>query len=107
MDDLTELLRRIKQYGEAYNYAGYKVPLFRLTPYEYKLLNNHIISSSMFIPEYYGHLPTYMGVNFELVGKPILFNGAHIRSDSGIDIAEIKLDEMYGRKNFPDYKESK
>lgn len=89
MDDLTELLKRIYECGEAYHVAKFKMPLFRLTPHEHKLFLNHLSASLYFTPAYWGHLPTYMGVNFELVGKPVLFNGTHIRSDSGIDIQEV------------------
>jgi hypothetical protein len=89
MDDLSELIKRIYEYGEAYNYIGFKKPLFRLTPYEHKIFTQHIINCTTFIPEYYGHLPTYMGVDFELVGKPKLFGGAHIRSDSGIELNKM------------------
>ena len=87
MDNLTELLKRIYEYGLVYQSADLKSPLFRLTPYEHSIFRQHIINSFMFIPQYFGDLPTYMGVNFELVGSPLLFNGAHIRPDSEIDLS--------------------
>ncbi len=86
MDDLQELLKRISEFTWAYRDSGYKAPLFRLTPYEHKLLREHLLNSVFFIPEYYGHLPHYLGADFELVGNPQLFDGKHIRSDSGIEV---------------------
>jgi len=89
MDDLTELLKRIYEYREAYKIADFKAPLFRITPHEHKLFKEHLINSMLFMPSYYGDLPTYMGVDFELVGAPQLFNGKHIRSDSGINFNKV------------------
>ena len=87
MDDLTELLNRIYNFGRVYECYMIKAPLFRITPHEHKLFLQHLLNlSPSFIPEYYGDLPTYMGVNFQLVGSPVLFSGMHIRSDSGIDL---------------------
>lgn len=88
MDDLTELLKRIYEHSHVYRESNVKSPLFRLTPHEYKIFKEHILRTCNFLPEYFGHLPTYMNVNFELVGEPQLFNGAHIRSDSGIEFYE-------------------
>jgi hypothetical protein len=89
--DLTELLKRIAEFAWAYRDSGYKAPLFRLTPYEHKLLRDHLINSAYFIPEYYGDLPNYLGANFELVGSPQLFAGMHVRSDTGIEITNAKI----------------
>lgn len=89
MDDLTELLKRIYNYSNAYKNIDEKPPLFRLTPYEHKIFLKHL-ESLCFIPSYHGELPIYMGINFELVGNPLLFNGSYIRSDSGIEFNNIK-----------------
>ncbi len=86
MNDLQELIKRITEFIWAYRDSGYKAPLFRLTPYEHKILREHLMDTISFRPEYYGHLPHYLGADYELVGDPILFNGEHIRSDSGIDL---------------------
>ena len=86
VDDMTELLQRITLYSEVYRAARLKAPLFRLTPYEHKLFLGYLSKNMMFIPEYWGDLPKFMDVNFELVGKPVLFNGEHFRSDSGFKI---------------------
>jgi len=84
-EDTIELIRRIYEYGQAYDYIGLKKPLFRLTPYEHRIFVNYLrFCFHNFKYEVIGELPTFMGVNFELVGDPILFNGKHIRSDSGI-----------------------
>lgn len=85
MDDLQELIKRITEHTWAYRDSGYKQPLFRLTPYEHKIFLEFLMEKTLFIPDYWGHLPRYFGADFELVGKPVLFDGAHIRSDSGIE----------------------
>ncbi len=89
MDDLTELLKRIYEYSEAYRRSGFKAPLFRLTPYEFKIFLDHIIVSDVnYRPQYFGDLPRYFGVAFEIVGKPVLFCGMHVRSDSATELPE-------------------
>jgi hypothetical protein len=90
MDDLTELLKRIYEFSFVYQKARLKPPLFRLTPNEHGLFRQHIINSNIYMPQYYGDLPPYMGIDFELVGSPILFCGNHIRSDSGIKVKILK-----------------
>lgn len=90
MDDLTELLRRIYKYSHAFELYGEKAPLFRLTPYEHQIFKQYLTNNNIKNNEFYGDIPTFNGIDFELVGKPILFNGKHIRSDSGIEVQKIK-----------------
>ncbi len=84
INDTDELLRRIFKYASAFDCLGEKPPLFRLTPYEHTLFKTFLINQFIPCNSYFGDLPTFHGVNFELVGKPLLFDGEHIRSDSGI-----------------------
>lgn len=94
IDDLTELLKRIFEYDMAYKSCGIKTPLFRLTPYEHRIFVAYLRSSLNFEYEAIGLLPTFMGVDFELVGAPVLFGGKHIRSDSGIEFVRVNKDEF-------------
>ena len=84
IDDTTELLRRIFKYSEAFKLLGEKPPFFRLTPYEHRLFKEFLLKQFIPCNKYFGHIPTFHGVDFELVGRPLLFDGEHIRSDSGI-----------------------
>lgn len=86
MSDIEELMKRISEFTFAYRDSGYKAPLFRITLYEYQLLIKHLMDTISFRPDYYGHIPHFLGADFELVGNPVLFNGMHVRSDSGIDL---------------------
>lgn len=81
IDDTHELLRRIYEYSDAFSYYGKKPALFRLTPYEHTLFKRFLLTQVIQNNEYFGDLPTFYGVNFELVGKPLLFSGKHIRND--------------------------
>lgn len=91
MDDITELLNRISDYGDAYKSIRIKPPLFRITPYEYTIFTKYLTKNYLnWNPQYFGDLPEFMGINFELVGKPILLCGMHIRSDSGIELQTWK-----------------
>ena len=89
MDDTTELLNRINGFGVAYKRTNFKQPLFRLTPYEYKLFLRYLSKNIPgFTNKTMGVLPTCFGVDFEVVRKPLLFDGKHIRGDSGIELLE-------------------
>lgn len=94
MNDTQELLKRIDDFNTSYKASGLKKPSFRITPHEQMLLTYFLSNSVLaYKPEFYGDLPKFFGCSFELVGKPVLFNGEHIRSDSGIDIKWEPKDE--------------
>ena len=88
MTDLQELIKRIMDFTFAYRDSGYKSPLFRITPYEYRMLLKHIMDKTDFVPSYYGDIPHFFGADYELVGAPVLFGGKHIRSDDRIEVQE-------------------
>lgn len=88
ISDIDELLLRINEYSLAFKCLSKEPPLFRLTPYEHRIFTTFLISRGIPCGNFFGDLPIFCGVSFELVGKPLLFNGEHIRSDSGIKFNE-------------------